>query len=215
VCPIAPSQVCQSWRSISLSVPHLWAHLSIDASVWKLPLCQPTESFLRFLELVLHRSRDAPLSISIHHNCRAAQGFDAVAHILTAHSTRWRTLCIISSWPFLIHFQNIRHHLPILKQLYLGIFNTETDIIDLFQDAPQLEQVFLYGKMKADIRLPWPQIKTFINKNPLVRNGNPNFAVMSESPIVDLRLLNITDPRPPQSLAGTDVTIPRDPASGL
>ena len=161
--------------------------------MWKLPLCQPTESFLRFLELVLHRSRDAPLSISIHHNCRAAQGFDAVAHILTAHSTRWRTLCIISSWPFLIHFQNIRHHLPILKQLYLGIFNTETDIIDLFQDAPQLEQVFLYGKMKADIRLPWPQIKTFINKNPLVHNGNPNFAVMSESPIVDLRLLNITD----------------------
>ena len=31
VYPIAPSQVCQSWRSISLSLPHLWARLSIKA----------------------------------------------------------------------------------------------------------------------------------------------------------------------------------------
>jgi hypothetical protein len=45
----------------------------------------------------------------------------AVAHILAAHSTKWRTLRIVSSWPFLIHFRNIKHHLPILKQLYLGI----------------------------------------------------------------------------------------------
>lgn len=114
-------------------------------------------------------------------------------HILAAHSTRWRTLRIVSSWPLLCHFRNIKHHLPILQQLYLGISNgTETDVIDLFQDAPQLEQVFLYGEMKADIRLPWPQIKTFINKNPLVFNGNPNYPVMTESPIVDLRVLKVT-----------------------
>ena len=191
VYPIAPSQVCQSWRSISLSLPYLWAHISIKASVWKPPFSQPTESFLRFLEAVIHRSCEAPLSISIHHTSSTAQDFDAVAHILASHSTRWRTLRIVSSWPFLIHFRNIKHHLPILKQLYLRIY-TETDVIDLFQDAPQLEQVFLYGETEADIRLPWPQIKTFINKNPLVRNGNPNYPVMSESPIVDLRVLNVT-----------------------
>jgi hypothetical protein len=122
VYPIAPSQVCQSWRSISLSLPHLWAHVSIESSVWKLPLSQPTESFLRFLEVVIHRSCEAPLSISIHHDgTRGTQDFDAVAHILAAHSTKWRTLRIVSSWPFLIHFRNIKHHLPILKQLYLGI----------------------------------------------------------------------------------------------
>jgi len=90
-------------------------------------------------------------------------------------------------------FRNIKHHLPILKQIYLGINNgTETGVIDIFQDAPQLEQVFLYGPTTADISLPWPQIKTFINRDPLVCNGKPNYPVMSESSIVDLRVLRVT-----------------------
>ena len=58
--PVAPSQVCQSWRSISLSLPHLWAHISIEASVWKPSLSQPTEFFLRYLDAVIHRSGEAP-----------------------------------------------------------------------------------------------------------------------------------------------------------
>ena len=186
--PIAPSQVCQSWRSISLSLPHLWAYLSIEASIVEL-----LESFLRCFDVVLHCSCGAPLSISIYHIPPIHLSFEAVAHILAVHSTRWWTLHIISDWPFLMLFRNIKHHLPILKQVYLGFHHgTKTGVIDIFQDAPQLEQVFLYGPMITDISLPWLQIKTFINSNSLVCNGKLNYPIMSESSIIDLRVLNIT-----------------------
>ena len=192
--PMVPSQVCQSWRGIALSLRHLWARIVIDTCKWELG--RPPKRFLHVFKTALSRSAGAPLAISMC-ACHILQGpiqdreFDTIIDILMSHSDKWETLYITSNRSFLKSLQRVKNNLPILRRLYLSIFNDENGSgspIDLFEIAPQLKMVHLNGpRVPEDVLLPLSQIECYAT-----RSKHANDVVISNSPLADLRMANLT-----------------------
>ena len=193
VWPVVPSQVCQSWRGIALSLRHLWARIVFDTCIWELK--RPPKRFLHVLKTGLSRSAGAPLAISICHQAPIQdRDFDTILDILMAHSDKWETLYITSYRSFLESFQRVKNNLPILRRLYLSICDPENGTgspIDLFEVAPQLKMVHLNGpRVPEDVLLPLTQIERYVARSKHTNSAGD--VVISNSPLVDLRMANLT-----------------------
>lgn len=193
VWPVVPSQVCQSWRGIALSLRHLWARIVFDTCIWELK--RPPKRFLHVLKTGLSRSAGAPLAISICHQAPIQdRDFDTILDILMAHSDKWETLYITSYRSFLESFQRVKNNLPILRRLYLSICDPENGTgspIDLFEVAPQLKMVHLNGpRVPEDVLLPLTQIERYVARSKHTNSAGD--VVISNSPLADLRMANLT-----------------------
>jgi len=189
--PVIPSQVCQSWRAIALSLRHLWARIVIDTCVWELR--RPPKRFLQIFKTVLSRSAGAPLAVSLCHQ-GPIQDFDPILDILISHCDKWETLYITTYRSFLKLFQRVKNNLPILRRVYLSIGDDEHGSgsqIDLFEIAPRLKMVHVHGlRVPEDVLLPFSQIERYA-----IRAQHTNRAgdlLVSNSPLVELRMANLT-----------------------
>ncbi|KAF8149420.1 hypothetical protein B0H34DRAFT_186508 [Crassisporium funariophilum] len=196
--PFSLSQVCQKWRVTALSLPTLWNRL--PTLVLGLPTacnCLPkskmtitkrrkSPSFLVFLDEVLARSRDAPLSFYIY-----APFQDYASHpiidALVSHSHRWEEATIESSCVTINAFRRARGRIPRLRALSLEMWKHPGDaVIDLFQEAPQLRQVSVVGLYTHQLALPWSQLTQY-DERAMNRGGLKH--VLTHA--VDLKTLDI------------------------
>lgn len=84
--------ICQLWRNIALSFPHIWTHVHI-------PLYrQINETNLAIAKEIMQRSKRLPLSISLFSNTNGITSWDetyplkSTYHILEQESARWYSL---------------------------------------------------------------------------------------------------------------------------
>ncbi|KAJ7785462.1 hypothetical protein B0H14DRAFT_309760 [Mycena olivaceomarginata] len=94
--PLTISHVCGQWRSISLSMPMLWATIWID---------RPRTSHVPMVKLWLERSRTCPLSINLRQtDPKSCLSFptsteheltDEIFALLIPHLSRWQTVDLI------------------------------------------------------------------------------------------------------------------------
>ncbi|KAF9002440.1 hypothetical protein BDQ17DRAFT_1356865 [Cyathus striatus] len=78
---MAISQVCQQWRSVTLSIPRLWAYIYINNA--------------NFIQLCMQRSENRPLYLTTPHFAHRKVSKDAISHMID-HITRWKAVKIVA-----------------------------------------------------------------------------------------------------------------------
>ena len=167
--PWAISQVCRTWREITLDLPYLWNRIPIhlgDNTLAKL------ESQANFFTGLLARSRNAPLYLHIQAPFKI-YNWHPLIDVLVPHSGRVEELTITSSTITMNACRKFKGRLPLLRKLTL--FKTQQSypsalIIDLFEDAPLLREVTLFALGTHELLLPWPQVISF-NGRKINRTG--------------------------------------------
>ncbi|KAJ7275649.1 hypothetical protein C8J57DRAFT_1177321 [Mycena rebaudengoi] len=147
-------QICRTWREIALSTPQLWRAIQL-----RLPTTSPTKA-LDLLRTWVSRSKDCPLSISLHGFTGTPLLDIDVIQAIIPHSERWEHI------DFTLPIESLRligADFPLLRSLTLGPmeYEEETDslvAISPFSNAPLLKQVTLYNSFGPyEIQLPWSQ----------------------------------------------------------
>ncbi|KAF8149352.1 hypothetical protein B0H34DRAFT_183332 [Crassisporium funariophilum] len=156
--PWALTQVCQRWRAIALGVPSFWSHIpTINLPDRR----RKMQSTIKFLNELLTRSGDAPLTFDIY---AAFQDYDThpVLDALVHHSERWQVVTIESTCTTINALQKSRGRLSSLRKLSLDINrNPGTSVIDFFKDAPRLREVDIAGLYPQAFFLPWSQLTRY------------------------------------------------------
>ncbi|KAK7029657.1 hypothetical protein VNI00_014355 [Paramarasmius palmivorus] len=168
------SFVCKRWRDIALSLPSLWASLSIHFERWKMNF----ERLERIVSVFMERSKSSPLSLVLDLTCsdwrqdaHASEMCTALLDTLVRNSNRWKMARLNVSTTGLCHpaFEPIIGHLPILKSLSLTGHDdadiiTDNPVLDLdaiFGACPALDDLFVSAQMVVDgVSLPWRQIRS-------------------------------------------------------
>jgi len=169
--PLVLCGVCRRWTEVALAAPKLWSSLHIDFD-----LAGQSEKYLQFCQMWLARSRDTPLSLSLHaKRVSTVPSNDAPVQIrpllqtIARLSCRWRNI-VVHLWPadeFLIKELFSTAKYPLLEKLAITnaihpIALRPDDPIS-FCDAPRLRQIFapIRNDALSRIRFPWTQITTF------------------------------------------------------
>ncbi|KAH9478319.1 hypothetical protein JR316_0008772 [Psilocybe cubensis] len=164
--PWAASQVSRFWRSVTLSLHHLWAQIVIETCTRE--TCKPSKSLLPLVDTLLARSDHAPLRI--HFSTSGTVDVEALRPVIDAlvsSSDRWHTFHLTSESPVFDAFQGIRGRLASLQKLSLILAGENVDLtrpIDMFEYAPVLQDVYYWRDAylgSRDIKLPWEQIRVF------------------------------------------------------
>lgn len=159
--PWAVSQVCQSWRDITLSLPYLWNRIPIHLETNTWPNLEAQASFL--IE-VLARSQNAPLYLYIHAPFKEYD-WHPLINALVPHSERVEELSIASCLATMNAFQKFCGRLPLLRKLTLSKTSRRnfpnSAIINVFEEAPLLREVTLNALYTYEIMLPWLQLTSF------------------------------------------------------
>ena len=159
--PWAISQVCQSWRSITLNLPCLWNRIPIH-------LEDNTRANLNtraaFLSGILARSRNAPLYLYIQAPFKEYD-WHPLINSLVPHSERIEELTIESSLITMNAFRAFKGRLPLLRKLVLSKTSRRNHpsalIIDVFEEVPLLREVILDALYTHELMLPWSQVTSF------------------------------------------------------
>ncbi|KAF8149417.1 hypothetical protein B0H34DRAFT_733683 [Crassisporium funariophilum] len=151
-----------------------------------------SHSFLVFLNELLARSRDAPLSFYIY---APFQDYEShpIIDALVSHSYRWEEATIESTCNTVNAFHKIKGRIPRLRALSLTLHNRLWGfhgVIDLFEEAPQLRQVSVVRLYTDEVALPWSQLTQYEEST---NNGGALNQVLMHA--VDLRTLEITAQR--------------------
>lgn len=152
------AQVCRMWRESALSLSMLWKYLPL---VQLKKSTSHTRTQLACLSELICRSGEAPLDIYI-----IAPNYDRSTHpvidLLTRYSERWHTVSIESTPTTILGFGRIKGRLPSLKVLTLHTrHHTEMPAIEMFEDAPQLQAVYVSGSIPGDLKLPFSQLRHY------------------------------------------------------
>ncbi|KAL0960543.1 hypothetical protein HGRIS_005581 [Hohenbuehelia grisea] len=147
--------VSRSWRDIALSLPDLWSVIEISNETAK------WQNGIRVLEVVLERSKQAPLMFKLE-----LDGVRAENHVLDAicsHSDRWKHATISSTIKALEFMSCVRGALPQLSRLEISLTMQDAGLtpIDAFCSAPNLHCVRLGNCSPQHFDLPWSQLKSF------------------------------------------------------
>ncbi|PPQ92965.1 hypothetical protein CVT25_000166 [Psilocybe cyanescens] len=197
--PWVLGQICQSWRIVALDTPSLWAQLP---TVHLKNKKKKTKTQLQYLSELLHRSRGAPLDISID-----TLSFFGVEHnvveLLCQHAERWEAALICVPSKALTGFHSIKGRLLALKSLILMTPLTHRlhGPIDLFEVAPLLTTVYLVRPFSGgDVILPFSQL---IDYRERLTFGNQLNPAISSPTLETLTMLELTD-----DIVFPSVTIP-------
>ena len=169
--PWAISQVCRTWREITLNLPFLWNRLPIhlgDGTAAHL------DALATFLKAILARSLKAPLYLYMYAPFKEYD-WHPLINVLAPHSKRVEELTIESSTITMRAFQVFKGGLPSLRKITLTKVSRRNHgssalLIDLFEHAPLLREVTLVGLYTHELMLPWPQLISF-NGNRINRTG--------------------------------------------
>ena len=168
--PWAISQVCRTWREITLNLPCLWNRIPIHLGDDTLENFDAQSTFLSNL---LARSRNAPLYLYVQAPFKEYD-WHPLVNILIPHSERVEELTIKSSTVTMNAFRKFKGHLPSLRKLTLSKTSQRNHpsalIIDLFEEAPLLREVTLFALYTHELILPWPQVISF-NGSRINRTG--------------------------------------------
>ncbi|CAA7260812.1 unnamed protein product [Cyclocybe aegerita] len=150
----AVSQVCRPWRAVSLSIPSLWTHISLDLR----RKTSRSKGFLSFLSTLLARSENAPLVVWIAVSDSRHPALDT----LVRHSNRWRTAAMHAPVGVISTLRGVRGRLECLETLELTVGAasdaTESVVYDMFQFAPSLHKVCIRSERPVVFVLPWAQL---------------------------------------------------------
>ena len=168
--PWAISQVCRTWREITLNLPCLWNRIPIHLGDNTLANLAAQETFFTGL---LARSRNAPLYLHVQAPFKEYDWHPLIS-ALVPHSERVEELTINSSTVTMSALRKFKGRLPLLRKLTLSKTSLRNHpsalIIDLFEHAPLLREVTLFGLYTHELLLPWPQVISF-NGSRINRTG--------------------------------------------
>ena len=168
--PWAISQVCQTWRQITLNLPCLWNRIPIHLGDNTLANLDAQAAFLTAL---LARSRNAPLHLHIQAPFKEYD-WHPLLNALVPHSERVEELTINSSTVTMNALRKFKGRLPLLRKLTLSKTSQRNHpsalIIDIFQEAPLLREVTLFALYTHELILPWTQVTSF-NGSRINRTG--------------------------------------------
>ena len=168
--PWAISQVCRTWRKITLNLPFLWNRLPIHLRVdsWA-----KLDAMANFFAGLLLRSRNAPLYLYIQAPFKEYDWHPLISS-LTPHSQRVEELTIESSIITMNAFRRFKGSLSSLRKLTLSKVSqpqhASAIVLDIFEEAPLLCEVTLIRIYTHEVILPWSQLTSF-NGNKINRTG--------------------------------------------
>jgi hypothetical protein len=168
--PWAISQVCRTWREVTLNLPYLWNRIPIHLRDNTLANLGAQATFFAGL---LARSRNAPLYLHVQAPFKEYD-WHPLIDALAPHSGRVEELTIKSSTVTMNAFRKFKGRLPLLRKLTLSKTSQRNHpsalIIDLFEDAPLLREVALFALYTHELILPWHQVISF-NGSRINRTG--------------------------------------------
>ncbi|KAF9032091.1 hypothetical protein BDZ89DRAFT_1063464 [Hymenopellis radicata] len=146
------SHVCQSWRNIALSLHSFWSTMDLRWDVQR-------------LEMVIQRSRQGLLDVSLSDNIRRIRRPDSnpsilkcMLDIVLAESYRWRVLNLSDDRGRLnMLYAPLHNRLPRLQCLSLDCAHIQPKEQSVFKDCPRLTKLTL-GASPSAIEFPWDQI---------------------------------------------------------
>ncbi|KAF5375912.1 hypothetical protein D9615_008199 [Tricholomella constricta] len=162
--PLILGQVCTAWRNLAWSMPWLWNNVFLSST-------RPTPAHVELLEEWIARSANLPLSIHLRLKIENADvDMRDVTHLMDAVarcSKRWRTInfevpFFFPADPYVSNL--IPTKFPILTSAAIQVEHVRTPL-NLFIDAPQLQDVQLIGFPRNSFDLPWDHI-TRLRLNP-------------------------------------------------
>ncbi|KAF7365084.1 F-box domain-containing protein [Mycena venus] len=165
--PWTISAVCSRWRAIVISQPCFWSFIQLDYH----SEFSPITSFR--LETQLRRSGELPLKIEILMDNIPFRSWESFKlRILCEHAERWEKISIEGSAELCEHLgYYIPDRLPLLRELTIELeFDDDgPDVsLDMFSDAPQLQQVVANKKnwfYPIAMVLPWSQMLRYGGSN--------------------------------------------------
>lgn len=202
--PWSLSQVCRSWRTIVHATPILWSYIAIKFNTKPIRLRSQEDR----LKLILQRSANADLRISICGIMKQGDKRLSLLLILVAHSERWRYLNLGLTMPTetFMALQAVKGHLPRLSQLNLKWTPKQPITIDMFSVAPQLETVSIESAPRyIRVIVPFHQLDSYVCKTiPYIGSGlNTSLAAFSNLVRFETHMEHTIDPLEPR------ITFPR------
>ncbi|KAF7324197.1 hypothetical protein MKEN_00642700 [Mycena kentingensis (nom. inval.)] len=193
--PLLLASVCAGWRAAALSLPFVWASVSVHTST-------DFESTEKLLELWLARAGTHPLTVAIGNG-------EAIPRILSFIEPRLHQIEDLS-----LVFQNAGEipsnwlvgRLPNVCKLTLQAYTGENVIsLDAFGDLPALRELSVYGLVPNEVQLPWAALTTLH-----LDEVDIDAALLYLQLTPNVQSLSITmNPREPATVPDRLVTLPR------
>ncbi|KAJ7496513.1 hypothetical protein FB451DRAFT_1207956 [Mycena latifolia] len=143
------SQVCSRWHSVVMGTPMLWSTLVVDTVCWdECPVSSDT--LLGLVALSLERGVDFPLTLSV-----GIQEGDSkerpLSELISRHASRWKDIYLCIPQESLAFLAGAQGNLRLLERLKLPS--------GIFEIAPRLVDVSLFGWSAGLPTLPWGQLR--------------------------------------------------------
>ncbi|KAF5346495.1 hypothetical protein D9756_010099 [Leucocoprinus leucothites] len=164
--------VCQRWRTLALSMPHLWNHFPIVRITQK---SIDWEGFVAKWKLFLDRSGNLPLKLHLSFDIPSYKisrlPYPALSHFLDC-SHRWEhvTISNLMVMQTQLQFQAVRSKLNLLRSVTLNFAETtfdatENNTFNILEVAPNLTTILLHSPShrhrKTGLSFPWWQLTTY------------------------------------------------------
>ncbi|KAJ7176130.1 hypothetical protein C8R43DRAFT_554763 [Mycena crocata] len=154
--PLVLGHICQTWRDIAVSTPTLWTQIAL------MPTPRTVDRQLALLEILLTRSRDCPLSLSIIYAGEIQYSMPKFVEAILPHTGRCEEMLLfLSSYDLL----SIRGEFPLLRALSIGQRDAgklpihSKCHLGMFYDAPKLNSVLIHtGFRLRNFSFRWKQM---------------------------------------------------------
>ncbi|KAJ7498523.1 hypothetical protein FB451DRAFT_1548375 [Mycena latifolia] len=163
--PLLLLHVCSAWREIALATPALWATLDLNAVYVR-------RHFSAIFDTWLARARQRPLSVKIVGPLFEIANFDSFSASFRRHACGIQSLKLDITVDSVEDLEKMDTDLlglifPLLQSLSIRLLaNGREDLsvpssINLFHDAPLLQEVLSFDGPPYFIALPWQQLTKF------------------------------------------------------
>ncbi|KAJ6592869.1 hypothetical protein B0H19DRAFT_1245679 [Mycena capillaripes] len=159
------SQVCSRWYAVAMRTPGLWSTMVVDTNGWP-ESASASGTLLELLASSLERGGEHPLNLQI-----AVDGGhpmeQPILELVSQHSRRWKTVYLWLHPPSFRFLISAKGNLPVLESLTLvgGTQSEDPYVDDVFEVAPRLRTVSMYGWFTMHPILPWEQLLAFVYWN--------------------------------------------------
>nr|GAT49197.1 predicted protein [Mycena chlorophos] len=194
-------QVCRSWRNVAVSLPSLWAKVTVHNDYKNLA---DVRRRTHEIEEQLARSSGASLSVLIFWSTQAESQYteySRLVELVVRHCDRWKHFVISSSSDVERLFallEPAKNRLPRLVKAKFQVHWARQIESDVFMHAPNLSRL-LYMTPNDAVRVPWPQIRRCYLEGYL-----PNhIAALSTAQNLVILQLNVDNEEGPASVLAT------------